>query len=99
MERMISNDDVKKLAELSRIEVTEEEAKALTSDLDAILEYVGKIQEVTSVEVTKEAGELRNVMREDGEPHARGLYTEELVGAFPKSEQNYLKVKKIIDQG
>lgn len=37
-----------------------------------------------------------NVMREDGEPHESGLYTEKLLSAAPQREGQYIKVKKIL---
>ena len=99
MERMIDVKEIEKLAELSRIEVSEEEKKELAKDFESILEYVSQINETVSAEEKKTVGELYNVMREDDKPHEGGIYTKELVKAFPKSERNYLKVKKIIDQG
>jgi len=98
MERMIKVEEIEKLAELSRIEVPEEEKKTLASDIEAILEYISQIQEVASVEPESVAGEQRNVMREDGTPHKSGLHTENLLNAAPKREKNYFRVKKILSQ-
>lgn len=95
---MISKEEIEKLAELSRIDITEEENKQLVKDIESILGYVSDIQEVASKETVSEAGDLRNVMRIDGEPHESGKYTKDIVEEMPKSEKGYLKVKKILSQ-
>ena len=38
-----------------------------------------------------------NVMREDGEPHEGGIYTEKMLSQAPKRKGNFLEVKKILD--
>jgi aspartyl-tRNA(Asn)/glutamyl-tRNA(Gln) amidotransferase subunit C len=95
---MIQIEDIKKLAELSRIEVPEEELKELAGDIESILEYISQIQGVASAEIIPEAGEHRNIMREDGTPHESKKHTETLLKAAPKREEGYVKVKKIISQ-
>ena len=94
---MIQKEDIKKLAELSRIEVTDEEVSKLSKDIESILEYVHELTELSAPEPESVPGELRNVMREDGEPHKSGLYTETLLDASPEREKNYFKVKKILE--
>ncbi len=98
MERMIKIEEIEKLAELCRIDVTEDEKKSLASDIESILEYISQIQEVASVESKPEVGVHRNVMREDGKPHKSKLYTESLLKSAPKREGGHVKVKKILSQ-
>lgn len=93
---MVSKDDLAKLAQMARIELTDEELSEMEGDFESIIKYVSQIQEVVGKDEEKVVGELRNVMREDGEPHKSGIYTEDLVAQFPKKEGNYLKTKKII---
>lgn len=94
---MIGKEDIEKLAELSRIEVTEEESAKFSKDIEAILAYVNELTEIATEEPVKEAGVLRNVMREDEKPHDTGHYTEALLSASPDREKNYFKVKKILE--
>lgn len=94
---MITKVEIEKLAELARIKIGDKERDELTGDIEAILGYVGVISSIASEEVT-EAGEHKNIMREDGEPHVTGVYTDRLVEQFPKQDNNSLVVKKIIDQ-
>jgi aspartyl-tRNA(Asn)/glutamyl-tRNA(Gln) amidotransferase subunit C len=94
---MISKEEIKKLADLARIDVNDEEIDGLRGDMDAILDYVGQIKEVTgNTKVGSEIKALRNVLREDGEPTESETYSKELVAEFPNKEKNYLKVKKIL---
>lgn len=93
---MATTEEVKKLAALARITVPSEELAKFTSEFDAILAYVGQLEKL---ELPKSGGErpaLRNVMREDGEPHAAGRYTQMLAKQFPKREGDALSVKQII---
>jgi len=89
--------DIKKLAKLSHIEVSEEEEESLKSDIDSILSYVQQIQDI-SAEITPEKGILRNVMREDNEPHEAGLYSKEILNEAPNVKDGYIEVRKIINQ-
>ena len=101
---MATTEDVKKLAALARIRVEDSELEKCTSEFDAIIAYV---ETVSTVEMPQgealrrgqtEEGKppLRNVMREDGEPHTSGMYTEKLVKQFPNREGDALSVKQII---
>lgn len=94
---MITIKDIEKLAELSRIAISPEEKESFRKDMDSILGYVDQIQKVSAnLSAEKKAGILRNVMREDKNPHESGIHTETLISAAPKREGNYLKVKKIL---
>lgn len=97
-------EDVRKLASLARIKVADDELEKFTKEFDAILTYVGQLEKL-NVEAAKEKPALRNVMREDGEPHEAGKYTEKLVEQFPAfaeatagkpEDGTYLAVKQII---
>ncbi len=94
---MIQKEDIQKLALLARIKISEEEEADLLRDIDAILTYVADIERALPKEV-KGTPELRNVMREDAESHEAGIFTEDLLEAAPSKEENYVRVKKIIDR-
>lgn len=86
--------DIQKLANLARIEVSDEEADKFKSDLDGILKYVDQIESAP----VSESGEamLINVMREDENAHESGVYSPELVSEFPEKDGDFMKVKKIL---
>jgi len=93
---MIEVKDIKKLAELSRLQMTETEMADFAEEFDSILNYVAQVKNVVGELGERTAGELRNVMRGDDKPNVRGAKTEVLTQEFPTREGNYLKVKKIL---
>ena len=94
---MIKREVIEKLAELSRIEVKSKEVEKFSKDIESILEYMSELTEVAVEEPKSEVGTLHNVMRIDGEPHAKGFYTESILEAAPEREGNYFRVKKILE--
>lgn len=93
----MKKEDIEHLAKLSRIAVTDIEAESLAESITNILGYISEIDEITAdVEEIKEVGALYNIMREDGEPHEAGVYTEALLSAAPTRDGQYVVVKKIL---
>jgi len=97
---MVSADDVKKLARLSRLALTEAEVEKLQKEIGSILTYIDTIQKVVLPEKPASSAylDIENVMREDGAPHESAAFTDDLLAQAPRREGNYLKVKKIIEQ-
>ena len=95
---MISTEELRKLALLARIEMPDNELEELRGQLDEILGYVGEVgkADVSSVPETS-VPDLRNVFRDDGEPHAAGQFTTDIMANAPVSEKGFFKVKKILD--
>lgn len=92
--------DVENLAELARIELSEDEKKSLLSDLQGILDYV-KIIESVKVEAVDPEYKLYNVWREDrpaqvGNIESQEFSSELIVNQFPDQQDGFLKVKKIL---
>jgi len=92
----ITKEEVKYLAELSRIKLSEEEIEKITGEIDSILGYVSQIKEASGQLGEKEKPLLRNVMREDKVTHKPEEFSEKLLEIAPDREGNYLKVKKIL---
>lgn len=92
--------DVENLAELARIELSEEEKKDLLADMGNILGYVRQIESVEVptdgvVGIPTESVGIYNVWREDVlEP--REFSRELIIKQFPDSQDGFLKVKKIL---
>lgn len=90
-------EDVKKLAALARIKVSEAELPKFTAEFDAILKYVGQLNSLSLPKNMKNAKPpLRNVFRADEKPTPSGTWTRKLVDAFPEKEGDALVVKQII---
>ena len=88
--------DVEHLAGLARIAVSDNEKELFRHDLEEILAYVSRVKLVESERSKVKRGELCNVMREDGDPHESGIFTEDLLAAAPTREGNRVLVKKIL---
>ena len=93
---MASADDVKKLAALARITISDAELETFSKEFESVLAYVGQIENLKATAEPDTRPKVRNVFRDDGEPHETGAYTERLAAQFPDREGDALKVKKII---
>ena len=87
-------EDIEKLAELAKIELTDVEKQGLLKDLDGILGYVKQIESV-DVPDTELEYKNRNVWRED-EIKNREFSREEIIRQFPDAKDDFVKVKKIL---
>ncbi len=98
---MISKEDIEGLAELARLKLKSGEAEALGADINSILGYVGQVSSFNAEATKGGKPMLRNVMREDVPREANDplLHKEEaIIKQFPKSENNYNVVRKIIQK-
>jgi aspartyl/glutamyl-tRNA(Asn/Gln) amidotransferase C subunit len=93
--------DLEKLSQLARIEIPEGEKAKLAKDMESILGYVSEIKNAhgdLGSDNSRETDMLKNVMRADTDAHDSGLYTKRIVDEMPKSKDNYLEVKQIIEK-
>ena len=81
--------DVENLAELAKIELTDEEKKSLLSDMEGILGYVRQIESV-EVGETEQDHKLYNVWRED-EVTPSEFSKELILKQFPDLQDGFLK--------
>ncbi len=88
--------DIKKLADLARIEMTEEEMRELAHDFEPILAYVGQIKEAVNLAKDDNDYSLINVARHDEVTNTPGFYTEKIINEMPDKQNGYLKVKQIL---
>ena len=93
---MITKTDIEKLAQLSRLKLTETEKEKFAKDMESILAYIGQINKIASKDAKSEVGNPRNVMRDDEHSHETAIFTEALIKLAPRSEGNRVKVKKIL---
>jgi aspartyl-tRNA(Asn)/glutamyl-tRNA(Gln) amidotransferase subunit C len=93
----ITRDDVLKLAQLSRIKLSEEEVDKFVKELGEIVKYVEQIDEldVEGLKPTDQVTGLVNVTRPD-EPVNYGASPDELLKNAPSVVDKQIKVKRII---
>ena len=90
-------DEVKHVANLARLAITEEEAEKFTNQLDAIISFAEQLNELDTdhVEPTSHVLDIKNVMREDiAKP---GLPVEEVLKNAPDHENGQIRVPSIIE--
>ena len=92
---MMELKDVKKLAELAKIDIPFSEEKELLNKLQSVIEYIDHIEKAPVEEGETELV-LKNVFREDKNPHDGDVYSEKLLNEAPGKQDGYIKVKKIL---
>lgn len=89
--------DVEYVARLARLSLSEEEMEEFTTQLDDILTYMDKLNEVetTGVEPTSHVISIKNVLRDDNVRES--LPPEPSLRNAPEAEGAFYKVPKIIE--
>ena len=95
---MISKQEVKHIAKLARLGLTEREIEKFQKELSSILDYIDKLKEVdiSKVEPTSHSVLVENVMREDQESQKSKVKSQKLMDLAPETKNGYLKTKPIL---
>ena len=94
---MIDREQVRKVANLARLELTPDEEEQFTTQLGSILEYIEQLNEldVTDVLPTTRAIDVSNVTREDNlQPYPD---REAILSSAPEQEGDFFRVPKILN--
>ncbi|MBD7970714.1 Asp-tRNA(Asn)/Glu-tRNA(Gln) amidotransferase subunit GatC [Paenibacillus gallinarum] len=93
----ITNQDVQHVAKLARLNLSEEEETQLTEQLNAILQYAEKLNELDTdgIEPTTHVLHVSNVMRED--EVRESLPIEKVMLNAPDEEDGQIKVPAILE--
>jgi aspartyl-tRNA(Asn)/glutamyl-tRNA(Gln) amidotransferase subunit C len=98
-EKKMSNDkiDVRYVANLARIELSDEEVRTFQAQLEQIVGYVEQIGalDVDGIEPTSHAHPVMNVFRKD--ELKVGLEREDVMANAPEQVDNQFKVPKILE--
>jgi len=99
MAKPITEDDVRQVAKLSRLRLSDQEVTHFTGKLAAVLEYVSKLDEldVEGVEPLFHTADAHSVMREDVE--RPGLTPDEALANAPGRQDDFFKVPKVLGDG
>ena len=94
----ITKEDVKKVANLARLELNEDEINNQAAQLEKILEYIKQLEKIDTNDIpcTTRAIEVINVFRKDEKKSSN--CKEELLDLGPSREDKYFKVPKIINE-
>ncbi|HEB76581.1 MAG TPA: Asp-tRNA(Asn)/Glu-tRNA(Gln) amidotransferase subunit GatC [Nitrospirae bacterium] len=93
----ISAGDVEHIARLARLGLNDEEKRMYGAQLNEILDYVDKLNELDTagVEPTSHVIPIKNVFRRD--VPGTSLPREEALGNAPQAADGFYRVPKIID--
>lgn len=98
-ERMarITKEQVKHVANLARLSITEEETETFTKQLDAIITFAEQLNELDTegIEPTTHVLNIRNVVRED--EVRPSLQTEEALKNAPDQQDGQVKVPSVLE--
>jgi aspartyl-tRNA(Asn)/glutamyl-tRNA(Gln) amidotransferase subunit C len=95
----ISRDDVKHVAHLARLHLTDEEVDRMQTQLSNILESIETLQQVDTSHVGPTASviQLENVMRED--EVLPGLTRDAALANAPLRDDPFLRVPTVLQEG
>ncbi len=91
-------EQVRHIAKLARLALTDEEAARYAADLSAILEYAEQLQEVDTDHIPPTASvlPLRNILRED--IPRPGLDREDALANAPLRQDGYFQVPAVLEE-
>ncbi|HEY1023598.1 MAG TPA: Asp-tRNA(Asn)/Glu-tRNA(Gln) amidotransferase subunit GatC [Sphingobacteriaceae bacterium] len=94
---MIDDQVIEKIAHLARLKIDQAESERLKKDMNRILGFMDKLNEVdtTDVEPLIYMTEEKNVLRRDVAGHQ--VMTQEALQNAPKHDGKYFRVSKVID--
>jgi len=97
--KKIDKSIVRKVAKLSRLDLTEAEVEEFTGQLSSILDYMAKMNELDTekVEPLAHCLPMSNVFRDDVPGESLG--TEKTLENAPQRDGEFFKVPKILDEG
>jgi aspartyl-tRNA(Asn)/glutamyl-tRNA(Gln) amidotransferase subunit C len=93
----INQQDVEHVARLARLSLNPDDLKTMTGQMDAILGYVDKLNELdtSGIEPMAHAVPMSNAFREDKITEPIGV--KQALQNAPQRNDNYFKVPKIIE--
>jgi len=96
---IITKKDVEYVARLARLELSDEEKETFAGQLASILSYAGQLDKLDTSRVppTSHVPGLANVTRKDEAVCSPDELRERLLSNAPGREDNYFKVKKVIE--
>ena len=96
--KRISSHEVKKVAQLARLELNESEIQKHAEQLENILGYIKQLEKIDTENIpcTTRAIEVVNVLRKDEKKDYEN--SEELLDLAPSRENQFFKVPKIISE-
>jgi aspartyl-tRNA(Asn)/glutamyl-tRNA(Gln) amidotransferase subunit C len=98
MSNPLTESEVRHIAMLSRLQLSDEEVAMMTEELSAIVGYVDQLSEVDveGVIPTAHAVDVQNVFRDDTVRESIG--SDKALANAPERDGSFFKVPKVLDQ-
>jgi aspartyl-tRNA(Asn)/glutamyl-tRNA(Gln) amidotransferase subunit C len=95
---MISEQQVKHVAKLARLGLSDKEIEKMQKELSVILDYIDLLKkcDVSKIKPTFHSISIENVMREDHKKEEDPQTVNKLLDEAPSKEKGYIKVKEIL---
>tara|TARA_Y100000996_G_scaffold109121_1_gene80620 strand:- start:531 stop:827 length:297 start_codon:yes stop_codon:yes gene_type:complete len=96
---MITKEEIKKIASLAKIDISNDELDNYSNQISKILEYMSTLKEVDTSKVDDSSNSIienKQFLREDKVEDS--LSRDEVVKLAPESDGVYFKVPKIIEE-
>lgn len=92
---MITKDEVKHIAELARIGVSEKDVEKFSRDLSVVLDWIEELKkaDIEGISEVSHISGMENFVRED--KVEKFLEAEKIIELFPEKKERYDKVKSI----
>jgi aspartyl-tRNA(Asn)/glutamyl-tRNA(Gln) amidotransferase subunit C len=89
----LTREELRHVADLARLGLSDDELEALGSELSTILEYIDQLErlDTSAIAPTAQVGELQNVMRDD--EVRPSLDVEEALRNAPSRDGSYFRVR------
>jgi len=89
-------DEIKNIAKLARLEITNDEAEKFAHELSVVVNYFGKLSQLntTQVDLNAAVGESAKRIREDEAMTPKDQ--EKILDNAPLREDRYIKVKSVL---
>lgn len=96
----VTSGEVKNVAQLGRLGLTDDEVGRATQQLSDILGHFSQIQKIKTkgVPTSDDVTGLKNVTREDEAKPEELCFTDALLQAAPESKNNQFKVKAVFEE-
>lgn len=96
-QKKLSRKDIKHIAKLANLPLSESEIKKFQEQLSEVIEYINKLNEVhtENIEPVSQLTELINVFEKDGAQNKRSLTQAEAVKNAKEKKNGFIKIKAI----
>lgn len=93
----LTKEEVEHIAELARLELTEEEKARYRDQLSAILEYAARLQALDTAQISPTSTVLaqRSPLRQD--KAGQGLSVDEVLSNAPQTAKNQFRVPPVLE--